>query len=136
MSGHYLPHRLLNQEMDVWKEMWHDVVDDAPNTLHTSSAACEQKLFTNIYLFLYLLMVAPVSTAATQHSDSGLQIVKDKLQSAIGQQRLNTLMLIYFLKDIQINSPMIVDIYGNKYQSEMLLKNPLAQEQQEKWQCM
>ena len=22
----------FNQELDVWKQMWHDVVDDAPDT--------------------------------------------------------------------------------------------------------
>ena len=31
----------FNQELDVWKQMWHDVVDDAPDTLQTSLAACE-----------------------------------------------------------------------------------------------
>ena len=89
----------FNQELDVWKQMWHDVVDDAPDTLQTSLAACEQKLFPNIFLCLYLLMVVPVSTAATEHSHSGLQIVKTKLQSTMGQQRLNALMLIYIHKE-------------------------------------
>ena len=84
----------FNQELDVWKQMWHDVVDDAPDTLQTSLAACEQKLFPNIFLCLYLLMVVPVSTAATERSHSGLQIVKTKLQSTMGQQRLNALMLL------------------------------------------
>ena len=74
----------FNQELDVWKQMWHDVVDDAPDTLQTSLAACEQNLFPNIFLCLYLLMVVPVSTAATEHSHSGLQIVKTKLQSTMG----------------------------------------------------
>ena len=64
--------------------MWHDVVDDALDTLQTSLAACEQKLFPNIFLCLYLLMVVQVSTAATECSRSGLQIVKTKLQSTMG----------------------------------------------------
>ena len=66
LSGHYLPPQTFNQELDVWKQMWHDVVDDAPDTLQTSLAVCEQKLFPNIFLCLYLLMVVPVSTAATE----------------------------------------------------------------------
>ena len=92
----------FNQELDVWKQMWHDVVDDAPDTLQTSLAACEQKLFPNIFLCLCLLMVVPVSTPATERSHSGLQIVKTKLQSTMGQQRLNALMLLYIHKDVQI----------------------------------
>ena len=121
----------FNQELDIWKQMWHDVDDDAPDTLQTSLAACEQKLFPNIFLCLYLLMVVPVSTAAIEHSHSGLQIVKTKLQSTMGQQRLNALMLLCVHKDIQINYPKIIDIYANRYPRRMLFKNPLAEEQEE-----
>ena len=43
----------FNQELDVWKQMWHDVVDDAPDTTRRPRlAACEQKLFPNIFLCL------------------------------------------------------------------------------------
>ena len=83
--------------------MWHDVVDDALDTLQASLAACEQKLFPNNFLCLYLLMVVPVSTAATERSHSRLQIVKTKLQSSMGQQRLNALMLLYIHKDIPVD---------------------------------
>ena len=72
-------------------------------------------------------MVVPVSTAATEHSHSGLQIVKTKLQSTMGQQRLNALMLLYIHKDIQINYQKIIDIYANRYPRRMF-KNPLAEE--------
>ena len=126
----------FNQELGVWKQMWHDVVDDAPDILQTSLAACEQKLFPNIFRCLYLLMVVPVSTAATEHSHSELQIVKTKLQSTMGQQRLNALMLLYIHKDIQINYPKIIDIYANRYPRRMLFKNPLAEEQEEKQKSM
>ena len=126
----------FNQELDVWKQMWHDVVDDAPDTLQTSLAACEQKLFPNIFLCMYLLMVVPVSTAATEHSHSGLQIVKTKLQSTMGQQRLNALILLYIHQDIQINYPKIIDIYANRYPRRMLFKNPLAEEQEGKQTSM
>ena len=58
------------------------VLDDAPDTLQTSLATCEQKLFPNIFLSLYLLMVVPVCTSL-QHSIviTGLQIVKTNHQS-------------------------------------------------------
>ena len=72
--------QIFNQELDVWKHMWQDVVDDAPHTLQTSLAACEQELFPNICLCLYLLMVVPVSTAPTDCSHCGVQILTTKLQ--------------------------------------------------------
>ena len=105
-------------------------------TLQTSLAACEQKLFANIFLCMYLLMVVPVSTAATKRSHSGLQIVKTNLQSTMGQQRLTALMLLYIHKDIQINYPKIIDIYANRHPRRMLFKNPLAEEQEEKQKSM
>ena len=86
--------------------------------------------------FSYLLMVVPVSAAATEHSHSGLQIVKTKLQSTMGEQRLNALILLYIHKDIQINYPKIIDIYANRYPRGMLFKNPLAEEQEEKQKSM
>ena len=52
-----------------------------------------------IFLFLYLFIVVIVSTEAAKCSDSGLQIVKTKLQSTMGQQRLNALMLLYIHKE-------------------------------------
>ena len=78
------------------------------------------------------MIVVPVSTAATERSHSGLQIVKTKLQSTMGQQRLNALMLLYIQKDIQINYPKIINIYANRYLRRMLFKNPLAEEQEKK----
>ena len=72
LSGHYLPHRLSIKNLMFGNRCGNDVVDDAPDTLQTSLAACEQKLFPNIFLCLYLLMVVPVSAAATEHSHSGL----------------------------------------------------------------
>ena len=136
LSGHYLPHRLSIKNLMFGNRCAHDVVDDAPNTLQTSLAACEQKLFPNIFLCLYLLMVVPVSTTATEHSHSGLQIVKTKLESTMQQQRLNALMLLYIHKDIQINYPKIIDIYANRDPRRMLFKNPLAEEQEEKQKSM
>ena len=49
----------------------------------------------------------------------------------MGQQRLNTLMLLYIHKDIQITYPKIIDIFGNRYPRRMLFKNPLAEEQEQ-----
>ena len=115
LSGHYHPHRLSIKNLMVGKQMCHDVVYDAPDTLKTSLAACEQKLFPKLFLCLYLLMVVAVSTAATERSHSALQIVNNKLQSTMGQQRLDSVMLLYIHKDIQINYQKIIDIYANRY---------------------
>ena len=120
---------ILNQKLVVWKQMWHDVVDDAPDTLHSSLAASDHKLFPNMILCLYLLMVVPLSTAPTEHSHSGLQIDKSKPQSTMGQLTINALMLFYIHKHIQINYAKIDNIYPSIYPRRMVFKNPLAEEQ-------
>ena len=68
-------------------------------------------------------MVVPVSTAATERSHSGLQIVKTKLQSTMGQQRLNALMLLYIHKDIQINYPNIIAFMQTDTQEGVVQKS-------------
>ena len=104
----------FNQELYVWKHMWHDVLDHAPHTLQPSLKACEHKILPNIFLCLYLLMVVPVSTAATECSHCGLQILKTKIQSTMGQHRLNALMVVYIHKDRHIDYQKIIDIYANR----------------------
>ena len=111
--------------------MWHDVVHDAPDALQTSLAACEEELFPNISISLLICMVVPVSTAETEDTRSRIQIVKTRLESAMGQQRINALMLLYFHKDIEIKYPKIIVIYANRYPKIMLLMNPFAEEPEE-----
>ena len=67
----------------------------------------------------------PVSTAAVERSHSSLKIVKSKLQSRMGEGRLNTLMLLYIHKDIELDYNKITDRYAKKYLRRMRFSNPL-----------
>ena len=87
---------------------------NVPSKLANSLEACNQKLFPNTYTCLHLLLIIPVSTAATEHSQSCLQVVKTKLQSTMGQNRLNALMLLYIHKDISLNYNRIIDLYAKQ----------------------
>ena len=53
LDGMYLIPKNLQIKSDHGRNfMWHDVVDDAPDTLQTSLAACEQKLFQHFSLLV------------------------------------------------------------------------------------
>ena len=67
----------------------------------------------------------PVSTAAVERSHSNLKIVKSKLQSRMGEGRLNALMLLYIHKDIELDYNKIIDRYAKKYPHRMRFSNPL-----------
>ena len=72
-------------------------------------------------------MILPVSTTATECSHSCLQVAKKMLQSTMGQNRLNALMLLYIHKDIPLNYNKIIDLYANRYPRRMNFSNPLAE---------
>ena len=104
----------FNQELGVWRKMLQKASVGVPSNLECSLEACNQKLFPNIYKCLHLLMIIPLSTATTECSHSFLQVMKTKLQSTMGQNRLNTLMLLYIHKDIPLNYNKIIDLYVNR----------------------
>ena len=61
------PHT-FNQELGVWRKMCQKATVGIPSKLASLLETCNQKLFPNIYTSLHLLMIIPVSTAATEHS--------------------------------------------------------------------
>ena len=96
--------------MELWKTKWGIAGIHIPQTLKDSLNSCDERLFPNIYTCLDLLVIIPVSTATVERSHSGLKIVKSKLQSTMGEGRLNVLMLLYAHKDIILDYGRIIDI--------------------------
>ena len=115
------------QEVELWKTKWRTRGIHLPQTLKDSLNSCDERLFPNIYTCLHLLMIIPVSTATVERSHSGLKIVKSKLQSTMGEGRLNALMLLYVHKDITLDYGKIIDIYANRYPHRMRFLNPMQQ---------
>ena len=117
----------FNQELGVWRKMWQKTSVSVQSKLASSMEACNWKLFPNIYTCLHLLMIIPVSTAATECNHSCIQVVKIKDQSTMGQNRLNALMLLYIHQDIPLNYNKITNLYANRYPRRMNFSNPLAE---------
>ena len=115
------------QEVELWKTKWKVPGIYIPQTLKETLDTCDHRLFPNIYTCLHLLMIIPVSTAAVERSHAGLKIVKSKLQSRMGEGRLNALMLLYLHKDILVNYERIIDIYANRFPRRMRFSNPMQE---------
>ena len=115
----------FNQEIELWKMKWKVEGIQLPNSLSQTLDVCNYKLFPNVYTCLHVLLVMPVSTAAVERSHSSLKIVKSKLQSRMGEGRLNALMLLYVHKDIILDYNRIIDRYAKKYPRRMRFSNPL-----------
>ena len=115
------------QEVELWKTKWKVPGIYIPQTLKETLDTCDHRLFPNIYTCLHLLMIIPVSTAAVEQSHSGLKIVKSKLQSRMGEGRLNALMLLYLHKDIPVNYERIIDIYANRFPRRKRFSNPMQE---------
>ena len=99
-----------------------------PQNLTESLDSFDYKLFPNVYTCLYLLLIIPVSTAATESSHSCLKIVKSKLQSNIVEERLNALMLLYVPKDIVLDYNKEIDIYVYRYPRVYKSMNPMKED--------
>ena len=115
----------FNQEIELWKTKWKVEGIQLPNSLSQTLDVCNYKLFPNVYTCLHVLLVIPVSTAAVERSHSSMKIVKSKLQSRMGEGRLNVLMLLYVHKDIKLDYNRIIDRYAKKYPRHMRFSNPL-----------
>ena len=117
----------FNQEIDLWKTKWKAEGVQIPKSLSQTLDVCNYKLFPNIYTCLHILPIMPVSTAAVERSHSCLKIVKSKLQSRMGEGRLNDLMLLCVHKDIKLDYNRIIDLYAKKYPRQMRFSNPLQE---------
>ena len=74
---------------------------------------------------LLILLVAPVTTATVERSNSSLAYVKTNLQSTMGDGCLNDLIMLYINKDTPLDYTAVIDRYAAKQLRRMLLVNPL-----------
>lgn len=77
-------------------------------------------VFPNVYTMLKIGLTLPVTSASPERAFSKLKIVKNRLRSTMGQERLQGLMRITCEKDIIVNYENIIDNFASK--SPHLLK--------------
>ncbi|XP_015378254.1 PREDICTED: zinc finger MYM-type protein 1-like [Diuraphis noxia] len=71
-------------------------------------------VFPNVYTMLKIGLTLPVTSASPERAFSKLKIVKNRLHSTMGQERLQGLMRITCEKDITINYENIINNFASK----------------------
>ena len=122
----------LPQEVDRWVKKWQKVAPaDVPTSLSDTLKSTDSLAFPNIHTILRLLLVAPVTSASVERANSALAYVKTELRSMMGQDRLNSLILLYVHKDIQLNYDEVVDAFAARAPRRMLLVDACNHEEDE-----
>ena len=83
------------------------------------------KCYPNIATILHTLSITPVTASTTKRANSALKFIKSDRNSTMGQDRLNSLLLLYVHKDLQINYDAVVDSYDSRYPRRIMLLNPM-----------
>ena len=114
-------------EIRLWKRFWADQpVSELLETVSNILKAMNARQFPCVHAVLQLLLMLPLTSAEVERAHSALKLVKTKLRSTIGEDRLNALLLLYYHKDIALGYDKIVDLYARRHPRRMSFINPLS----------
>ena len=96
--------------------MWSTQLTKPPSTLEETllSQVYAPKSYPSIETILHILSITPVTASTTEQANSALKFIKSDRRSTMGQDRLNSLLLLYVHKDIKINYDAVVDLYASR----------------------
>ncbi|XP_066914568.1 52 kDa repressor of the inhibitor of the protein kinase-like [Clytia hemisphaerica] len=83
----------INEEIKAYGTFWADFTD-LPTTISETLNAIKHAKFDNIERALRILATIPVTTCECERSFSDMKLIKSKLRSTMGQDRLNGLCLM------------------------------------------
>ena len=122
------PHT-FKEELKRWRKKWELQAKAKvylPCNIVDSLLGANTISFPNIQRVLTILLVAPVTTASVERSNSALGYVKTKLRSRMGQQRLDDLILLFVHKEIRLDVGAVIDRFARKKPRRMTLLNALT----------
>ncbi|XP_062592729.1 52 kDa repressor of the inhibitor of the protein kinase-like [Saccostrea cucullata] len=115
-------------EIQLWKREWSnpELSMSLPDNLRSTIQQTNSKFYPNISTILRLLLLMPVSAASVERSHSHLKDVKTKKRCVMSEDRLNSLMLLYIHRDLQLDYDKIIDIFASKHPRRLQLAYPLS----------
>ncbi|XP_052245753.1 52 kDa repressor of the inhibitor of the protein kinase-like [Dreissena polymorpha] len=116
----------LPAELHLWQARWKGVTNP-PTTLQGAVEQCDSQLYPNIYTVLSIECVFPVTSCECERSISALGLVKTKLRTSMGQDRLSALCLLSVHRDIDINICNVVREFARKHPRRMDLPDILSE---------
>ena len=103
----------LDVELDMWCNSW--AGNELAEGLYTPEKALrhiDKDYFPNIHTFMVLMVTLPVTSCESERSISLLKFIKSKLRSSMVEERLNALTLMYFHKDVHIDTEEVVTLFA------------------------
>ena len=115
----------LNTELHSWHvKCRHDrEASNACNTVTKALKEADQDFFPNVHILLKIAATHPVTSCECERSISKLRLVKSKLRTTMGEDRLNGLALMYAHPDINLNIDSITDAFARLHPRRMKLSN-------------
>lgn len=117
----------FHEELKRWWKKW-ELQAKAKVDLHCNIVdalvGVNNISFPNIQRVLTIMLVAPVTAASVERSNSALGYVKTKLRSTMGSQRLNDLILLFVHKDIRVDA--VIDRFARKKPRRMTFLNAMT----------
>ena len=97
----------LEQEVEMWRKKWTGHLSP-PQTLEEALKSSDDGLYPNVWTVLKITLSIPVTSCECERSISTLGLVKTKLRSTMGQERLTGLRLLSRHRDIKVDAREVV----------------------------
>ena len=107
----------FKREVRLWKKYWTGPSDQnaLPTSLQSTLENMKTRQFPNICAVLRVLLLLHVTSEQIERAHSAMKCIKTDLRNAMGEQRLNALVLLYVHKDIHLNYDTVVDTYARRH---------------------
>ena len=121
----------MQSEAHCWQVKWRTELDAAgpdnlPKTPSAALAHANKHLFPNIRTLLSILCVLPVTTCSSERN-STLKLVKNRLRSTMGNERLTSLILMSVHRDIAVDPEKVISEFARRNARKMELLNILTE---------
>ncbi|KAH3864340.1 52 kDa repressor of the inhibitor of the protein kinase-like [Dreissena polymorpha] len=116
----------LPSELHLWKAKWRGI-SDRPTTLQDSLKHCDVKLYPNVRTVMEISCVFPVTSCECERSISALGLVKSKLRSSMGQDRLSSLCLLSIHREMDIDIKQVVREFARNNPRKMALPDLMSE---------
>ena len=123
-------HSSLSSEFHCWYMKWRDQEKEhgsasLPTTLYHTLPQTSS-MFPNITVLLQILCTLPVTSCESERSFSGLKRIKTSIRSTMGNERLTSLSLLHFHRDIDINIAEVIDEFARRFPRRLQLVDILS----------
>ena len=109
--------RCLDVELELWQSKWASNAEEAKNldTPEKALVHAEKDYYPNIRSLMMIMVTIPVTSCECERSISILRLIKSRLRSTTGAERLNALTLMQCHRDIALDPDKIINEFARSH---------------------